>query len=379
MSNTITEVTPKLLAQGLLALRERAVMARLVNRDFGTAAAQRGNTIDIPIASAITTRNVTPAVTQAANQDQTQTSVSISLDQWKEASFQMSDNDQLSVMDGVIPMTAMEAIKSLANTVDSYILGKYTGVYGAVGTAGTTPFATTIGVAGDARKLLFDQLAPVEDRRYVLDTGAENNALQLSNIIEAQKRGGDEGIIQGRIGHILGADWYMDQNVPTHTPGVAWATGWTISTGSATAGDSTLNVINATATSTVLVGDIFTIAGDSQTYAITAALASVSATAVTTFLITPSLVTSYATDAALTVIGNHVVNLAFHRDALAFASRPLMSVDAMGNIIQQATDPVSGLSLRLEVSRQYKQTTWAYDILYGGALIRAPLAVRLMG
>ena len=122
----------------------------------------------MPIFSAITQRDVTPAVTHATNQDFSPTKVQVALDQWKEASFQMSDKDEDSVMSGVIPGQAAEAIKSLANGVDSFVLGLYTGVYNYGGTAGTTPFATNLNAFKDARKWLNKSLAPFDDRAVVL-------------------------------------------------------------------------------------------------------------------------------------------------------------------------------------------------------------------
>jgi len=380
MANTLTNVTPQLLAQGLLALRQNSIMPRLVNNSYSPMAAEKGASIDIPIPSAISAQEVTPAVTHATNVDVSPTKVTINLNQWYEARFQLSDKDMMEALDGHIPMQASEAVKALANNVDSYILGLYTGVYGLVGSPGTAPFATNLADAGSARKLLFDQLCPVDDRRVVLDTAAEANALVVPNILQAQQKGDQEAIVRGNIGRIMGMDWYMDQNVPTHDAGSAWVTGWTIATGGATAGNSTITLINSTATGTVSVGDVFTVSGDSQQYVVTAENSTVTATTNELLVFTPSLASTYASGAAITVVATHVANLVFHRDAFAFASRPLQrAADGLGAVISSAVDPISGLALRLEVSRQYKQTTFSYDILYGAKLVRPQYAVRLAG
>ena len=344
-------------------------------------AAQRGNVINVPIPSALSASDVTPGVSHGTNTDFSPTSALVTLDFWKEAKFQLSDSDMKSVMDGTIPMQASEAVKALGNAIDDYILAKHTGFYGIAGTPGTTPFATTINVAGDARKLLNKQLAPMTDRRGVLDPDAESNFLLTSNILQVDQRGDAGGIVNGTIGRKLGIDWYMDQNIPTYTPGTGWASGFIASTVAGAVGDSTLNIINATASGTIKIGDVFTLTADSdsQQYVITAN-ATASATVAVAVSFYPPLKTAVATGATLVAVSvAYAANLVFHRDALAWASRPLQDISGQGNTIQSAVDPVTGVALRLELSRQYKQTTFSFDVLGGANVIRPELGVKVAG
>ena len=131
-------------------------------------------------------------------------------------------------------------------------------------------------------------------------------------------------------------------------------------------------------TRTAAINDIFTIAGDSQTYVVTADITL--AVGNTTVAIAPALRKATAGAEAVTLKASHRVNLAFHRDAIAFASRPFADrTEGLGNMIQAASDPVSGVSLRLEVSREHKRTRFSYDMLYGATLIRPEFATRLAG
>jgi hypothetical protein len=378
MANTVTNVLPKLLAQGVLALRENAVMSRLVNRDYANLASQKGAVINVPIPSAIAARDVTPANAMATNVDFAPTAAQVTLDFWKEAPFQMSDKDVEECMEGTIPMQASEAIKSLANAVDAYIIGKHTGIFGITGTAGTTPFNTSLNAAAAARTLLNKQLAPMTDRQGVIDADAEQNFLLNANILQADQRGDAGGIISGTIGTKLGVNWYMDQNITAaaYTPGTAWITGWT-SDGSGAVGASTLAVV-FTNSGSVKIGDIFTLG--TQGYVITAVATAVTAVTMN-IAFYPPLKAAVATASVLTIGAGataYVPNIVMHRDAFAWASRPLSGIAGVGDF-QSVVDPVTGIALRLELSRQYKQTTFSYDILGGANLVRRELAVKIKG
>ena len=309
--NDLSKVVDKLLAQGLLALRGTCVMPRLVNSDYSNLAAQQGASIDVPIPSAIKAQAVTPGATSQDTGDISPVSATIKLDRWMEAPFYLTDKDLMEANRGVIPMQASEAVKAIANDVNATLLGLGRKFYGMVGTPGTTPFSTVVD-ATNARKVLNRQLAPVSDRRIVLDPDAEAAALGLSGFADVSKSGDARPIIDGTIGRKYGFDWAMDQQVPSFEASVM------------TEGALTVNGANEA--------------------------------------------------------GAQVVSLAFHRDAIAFATRPLMdSANGLGNLTQSAVDPVSGLSLRLEVSREHKRTRFSYDILYGADVVRRELGCRIAG
>lgn len=212
--NDLSKVVDKLLAQGLLALRGTCVMPRLVNSDYSNLAAQQGASIDVPIPSAIKAQAVTPGATSQDTGDISPVSATIKLDRWMEAPFYLTDKDLMEANRGVIPMQASEAVKAIANDVNATLLGLGRKFYGMVGTPGTTPFSTVVD-ATNARKVLNRQLAPVNDRRIVLDPDAEAAALGLSGFADVSKSGDARPIIDGTIGRKYGFDWAMDQQVPT--------------------------------------------------------------------------------------------------------------------------------------------------------------------
>lgn len=384
MSNTLTNVIPTIFAQGFDALREYCVMPRLVNTSYSNDAQAKGNVVNIPIPSAITAVAVTPAAYAPDAAGSSPTVAQITLDQWYEAPFDMTDKDIGIAVDGTVPRQVSEAIRSLANNVNSYILSKYTGIYGYAGVAGTTPFSVDLSEATQARKVLNRQLAPTNRRVMVLDPEAEAKALDRRAVQDASFRNSAEGIREGNIGRTLGMDWYMDQAIPTHTAG-------TITTGliakastAVAAGLKTFAATTAASTGAcnLKVGDVIAIAGHTTTYVLTATAVQASASTDVTLTFTPGLERALAGSEAITVKATHVVNLAFHPDAFGFASRLMQ--DTVVNPADRAgmmakVDPVSGLALRLEVRREFKRTRWSFDMLYGASVVRPEFACRVAG
>lgn len=372
-----TNILGTVVAMGLATLREKVALVKIANRDYEQeiTAAKRFATVNVSIPAAVATRTVAPDVIPPAVTAVTPTSIPITLSQWKEAPFAMDDKGLSQVDRGILPMQASEAVKGLANTIEDYLWSLTPSFYGFAGTSGVTPFATDLSGYLDARNIANKQLMGEDPRYVVLSSDAETSALGLRAFQDAAFRGDTEGIINGQIGRKLGALWLMSQRVPLHTAGAG--AGYLVNNGAGYAiGIKTITV--DTGTGALNAGDIFSFSGHTNTYTV---VTTVGGATVTSITFEPGLVVAVVDNEVITKRATFVQNLLLHRDAIAFAMAPLMdTVQVPGATLQAvAIDEVSGLSLRLEVTRQHRQVQWSFDGLYGGSVIRANAGVFIAG
>ena len=345
-------------------------MPRLVTSEFSDVAAQKGQLISVPLTPALAASDVTPANTPPATQDMTPTAVDVTMANWKEVPFYLTDKDKYDIQEGNMPKVISKAVATLVDSIDTSILTACSeGAARSVGTAGTDPFATTA-LALAPFKILNDNKASKADRHCVFNPAAEVNLLALDSFANSQFTGDYAAMVGGSFdgNQRLGAKWWMDQNVPTHTKG----TGSSIVTnGVLAAGVTTITADGGSGT--ILAGDVVTFAGDTTQYVVASALSGGSFT-----IGTPGLVNGVADGVAITVTANHAANVAFVSDAVAFASRPMPASDASVNS-DTLSDPISGLSLRLEVTREYKRDRWSVDALWGAKVVQPDAVVKILG
>jgi hypothetical protein len=382
MANALDIIVPQILAQGLAVLRENIVMPFLVNRGYSSEAAQRGDTVTIPVPSAMTAEDVTSGLIKdmVAPQDVTPSSVTIPMDNWKKADFAMTDKDLVEIQEGYLPLQAESAVKALANKVDQDLLGMITGLYGFSGTLGVDEGFKTIADVVNARKVLNEQLAPMDPRYLVVGPQGEAEMLSIQAFHDASFGVGGEAILEGRLTRRLGFGIAMDQNVGTITQ----AAGPVDVTVNFDESASSKTVSAAAGSSEFAVGALVDIATISGNFVITS-VTGTGGSAV--YGIEPALPAGASggpvamTDAAGVTTGEaYEANMAFHRDFAAFVTRPLAAgAEGLGTVVRSISDPESRLTLRLEISRENKQTRWCWDILYGFALIRRELGCRVGG
>jgi len=221
----------------------------------------------------------------------------------------------------------------------------------------------------------------------VLDPAAEGNLMGLSQVQAANTRGDDTTMRTGQIGSVLGATWHVNQSVPTHTCGTLTdGTGMLalVNDASYTVGESTVNVDATSLSGAVAIGDIFTVAGDTQQYVITA-VGTASGNALAGMAFTPTSQVAWADNAQVTFKDgatsnpNHTPNLAFHPGAfgIAFARPEGESLNPENEMV--VTDEVSGIPIRVKVTEEYYQRTYRLDVMYGVKTIRPEYAARIAG
>lgn len=382
MANDLAAQAPRILAMSLGTLSyELSFLTTTINTDFGADARKKGTSVDVPIPYPMgDADDIVPSHLPHQSADIAPETISIPLNKWKGKAFHLTDEEREQVDEGIIPMQLTEAAKSIAYSVTKDFWELYKKVANTVGTPGQTPFQNVdpptqiyhgLLTAKEVRRLLNKAGVPMDNRALLLDVDAEANASTLAAFSRADQSGTDITIREGMIGRKLGFDWYFNQLAPTHTNATTTGSSLTVN-GNQTAGAKVLAVSGCTG---VHVGDVFTIAGDDTQYAIQAGSTTAS------WNITPALAANAASTSVITLVAASaaVINLAYHRDAFVMVNRPLLDANPMGNIIESFMDNRSGLTMRLEISRQRKQTLYELDFLYGMQCLRPESAVRIYG
>ena len=208
MANTF--LTPDIIArEALMVLRNNAVMANLVHRDFSTEFAAVGDTITVRKPASFEAKEYNGSI---VTQDATEGGVTVKLDKLLDVSFKVTSKDMTLDIADFSEQLLKPAMRAFADKIDSYLLGLAANVTQSVSYDPTTDNIRNVVV--DARKYLTDAAAPLTDRRFVYGADIEADLLKTDLFLSADKVG-DEGtaLREASLGRKLGLDFYVDQNV----------------------------------------------------------------------------------------------------------------------------------------------------------------------
>ena len=208
MANTF--LTPDIIArEALMVLRNNAVMANLVYRDYSDEfVAGVGDTITVRKPATFVAKEFTSTIEV---QDATETGVPVKMDKHLDVSFKVTSKQMAMDIEDFSIQLLVPAMQAFADKIDKYLIGLEASATNRVSHAsGVISPADLI----EARKLLSKNAAPLMDRRFVVGTTAEADLLKSELFVSAEKVG-DAGtaLREASLGRKFGMDIYTDQNI----------------------------------------------------------------------------------------------------------------------------------------------------------------------
>ena len=409
MANTL--ITPSIIAkEALFHLENNLILGDKVHRQYKKEFVKIGDTVTIrkPV------KFVVSDGATRVNQDVTEQTTSIVIDQRKHVSWEFVTQDLTLTIEEYSERYIKPAMIVLANNIDAKVATEGSeAFFNFVGAAGTTPADFTV-LAAAARKMDEEPVPDDGQRCLVLNPagrwgladgigGTGSSGVFNADIVHGMVR-------RGKLGELANFEIYGDQNIRTHTTGTH--SGAPLVDDTAFANNTaviTFDAMTGTVTNVVRVGDVINIAnvfsvndvskistGVLQDFVVTANANSTAGAG--TFTVSPVLIDSTAgvtapfqtvdalpaNNAVITFAGapttgeQYPHNLAFHKNALALVTVPLELPDSA---VFKARADWRGYSIR--VIKDYDITAdkeiIRLDILYGVKAIYPELGVKMAG
>jgi len=396
-----------LTRESLRILENNLTFAKGVNRkyddQFAVGGAKIGDTLNIRKPPRYVGRSG-PALSL---ENHTETSIPLTLTTQFGVDIVFTSKDLTLSMDDFSERFLEPAVATVANKIDSDGLALYQNVFNTVGTPGTTP-SSLLTYLQAATKMDYEA-TPVDGmRNMVVDPVAQATIVDALKGLFHSATEVEEQYKTGKMGLVGGFKWSMDQNVFHHTIGTYGGT--PLVNGASQAGSTLITDGWSSGASTLVQGDVFTIAavfavnpqnrrntGQLRQFVVTSTISDTSG-AMSIGIYPPIVgpnsdgsVTQFQTvtalpadNAAITVYGasgtNAVANLAYHRDAFTLASADLVLPGGVDMASRVSSDRV-GVSLRMVRAYDINQDRFPcrIDVLYGYKTIYPELACRVEG
>ena len=404
MSNSILTID-MITRKALEIFENNLVLTRNVNRQYDNSFAVEGAKIGSTLRIRLPDRALVTDGAALQVQDDNEQYTTLTVSSQKHIGVNFTSAELTMQLDDFAERVLKPRISQLASSVDNDVANAYKGIYGSVGTPGTTP--STSLVLLQAQQKLNEYAVPMDPRYATVNPAANAGLVEgmkgLFNPTDTISRQFKNGLMgQGVLGY---NEIAMSQSIVNHTTGSRSTSDTILVNGAiSTQGASTIAIDGGTGSATIKQGDVFTIAnvysvnpqtrqstGSLQQFVATAD-ATASSGAWATVSISPAIYTptnalatvdSFPADnAAVTFLGSastqYPQNLVYQKDAIAFATADLLLPQGVDMASRQVHN---GISLR--IVRQYDinndRMPCRIDVLYGYSTIRAPAAVRMWG
>jgi len=384
--NTINGLVPDIYEALDVVSRELTGMIPAVTMSASAERAALNQSIIIDVEAAGNVGNTTPGMAIPEPSGQTSGTTSIVITKSRVADFGFVGEDQKGLSSGagylnVRANKIAQAIRALANEVETDLAALQKTFSRAYGTAATTPFGTANDYtdASNVLKILKDNGAPGSDNQLVINTSAGANFIGKQSAVNSA--GTDSMLRQGVLLDLAGMPLRESAQINTQVAG-AMASATTTS-GALTVGQTAL-VLATAGTGVVAAGDVITLANDGNKYVVTSVVfagANPASGDVVTIAAPGLRVAQGVATRAITVTATSARNMAFNRSAIVLLARPpARPVEGdQATDVMLITDTRSGLTMEFAMYKGYRKVRYEVSLAWGVKNIKPAHTALLLG
>jgi hypothetical protein len=387
--------------EALRVLHQEAKFVGSINKQYDNSFAQEGAKIGSSLRVRLPAQFVTSRGATLVKQDYLEQSTTLAVQPQFQVGLEFTAQDLTLSLDDFSARVIRPAMANLAANIDAEVLN--TAVISTSNQVNGHGAANTFAQVLQARKLMNDNLAPMADRSIMLNTQANVDIIDATKGLFQDSSTIAKQYKEGMTGRTAGFDFYESTVMSRRARGAATAA--YVLTANPANGATSIAV--GTGTGTLVVGDVFTIAGvfsvHPETKVSTGVLQQFTVTSayaggVGNISFTPALwgplaatavnasrqnvsalpVSTNTIAVAGTISTGYGMSLAYHKDAFTFATADLVLPKGVDFASRQVFD---GISMRMV--RQYDINTDNFpcriDVLAAWGALRPQTACRIAG
>ena len=386
MANTLTSLIPDLYEALDIVSRELTGFIPAVARDSNVERAALNENVLVPITQSASTAVNTPGVNAPDTGDATVDNVAVTISKSKHVAVRWNGEEtkglgNAGTFGSIQADRFYQGMRALVNEIETDLWTEaYQSASRGYGTATTTPFPTVDNLTDFAGvlRILEENGAPKTDLQLVLGHAAIANLRGLqAGLFRVNEAGSSDMLRNGMTDRIMGLAIRHSDAVTTHTAGTATGASpaYLINNSPTEAiGQTTITV--DTGSGTMIPGDVFTVAGDTNKYIVNTALA-----AGDVVIGKPGLLIAADDGDAVDIGATYTPNVAFDRGAIVLATRA-PALPAAGDMASDSTmivDDRTGLAFEIAEYRQFLQTVYHVRLAWGYKAIKEEHIAVLLG
>ena len=388
MANVFDDLAADIYKAADIVGRELVGVIPSMTINAGTERAAFGGVVRSAFTRATTVNeSYTPSMTIPEGDDQTVDNKTATIDKVANVKIPYTGEDIRKLNNGVGYETVYgdqiaQAMRGMTNKIENYAaLTLSLGASRAIGTAGTTPFASDFDSIAEIRQILVDNGMPLDGQATIaMNTAAGTKLRNLAQLQKVNEAGGEELLRRGELLNLQGLMLKESNGIASHVKGTATG-GRTNNAAGVAVGTTVIPVENITAGGTgYKAGDVITFASDATNkYVIEVGLASGATGNIT--IAAPGVRIELLDNDNITVLNNYTGNVAFHRAAAELVVRPpaMPQGGDMATDRMTVQDPFSGLVYEMALYKGYGKSMLDITTFYGAKVWKPDFVATLLG